>query len=165
MIDEIYQKITSKANILDAITWTSKAWDQVKTKTIVNWFSHCGFSVNDATTSSVEEAALEETVNLPLKELNDLLQSRKKLKSINATELVDKDKYLAKTEIFSGSNWEEQLLKEYQEEQNEQNFSSCEPWLIEAEVAASKENTKFNFSVKWTFHSLNTKAFSGPCSI
>ena len=121
MIDEIDQNIASKANILDAVTWTSKAWDQVKTKTIVNCFSHCGFSVNDATTSSVEEAALEETDNLPLKELNDLLQSREKL-NINATERVDLDKDLATTEIFSGSNWEVQLLKEYQEEQNNKMF-------------------------------------------
>ena len=90
IIDKIDQNIKSKAYFIDAVTWTSKAWDQVKTKTIVNCFSSCGFSVNDATTSSVEKAVLEETEynddNLSLKELNYLLQSREKLKSINATD-------------------------------------------------------------------------------
>ena len=60
MIDEIDQNITSKAYILDAVTWTSKAWDQVKTKTIVNCFSNFDFQFQFSVTVEVEVKAYVE---------------------------------------------------------------------------------------------------------
>ena len=102
MASQLAKKII---NVLAAIQWMQKAWQEVKESTVRKCYKNCGFSIDGTTDHDEEEMEAPEEAN------DDDPTISRVLDGVSINEFVSFDDNTATTQTLAGG-WEEEIFRE-----------------------------------------------------